>query len=171
MITLVEPREEYLKSYMEACGEYQANGVRGYPFYDAQTQDIFEKYENFRKERNLPAGWVGAHYYWLVDTEEKEFIGEISIRHRLTESLKRYGGHIGYGIRFSPWDQGLGTRMLRLGLEKAKELGISPVLITCDDDNCASAKVMEHNGLTLQDKVINTIDGRTFTTRRYTKTL
>ena len=55
--------------------------------------------------------------------------------------------------------------------EKAKELGISPVLITCDDDNCASAKVMEHNGLTLQDKVINTIDGRTFTTRRYTKTL
>ena len=61
--------------------------------------------------------------------------------------------------------------MLRLGLEKAKELGISKVLITCDDDNYASARVMENNGLTLQDKVTNTIDGRTITTRRYTKTL
>lgn len=171
MITLVEPSEKYLESYMEACREHRANGVQGYPFYDAETQDIFEKYENFRSERNLPPGWVGAHYYWLVDTDKAEFIGEISIRHRLTGSLKRYGGHIGYGVRFSRWNQGYGTRMLRLALEKAKELGISRVLITCDDDNYASAKVMEHNGLTLQDKVTNTIDGRTIITRRYTKTL
>lgn len=99
MIAPAEPGEKYLQSYIEACREYQANGVRGYPFYDAQTQDIFEKYENFRKERNLPAGWVGARYYRLVDTEENEFIGESRIRHRLTERLKRCGGHIGKSER------------------------------------------------------------------------
>ena len=82
-----------------------------------------------------------------------------------------YGVTIGYGIRVSLCNQGLGNRMIRLGMEKAKELGISTVLITCDDDNYASSKVMEHDGLTLQDKILNTIDGRTFTTRRYTKTL
>ena len=63
MITLAEPCEKYLASYMEACREHRANGVQGYPFFDAETQDIFEKYENFRSERNLPPGWVGAHYY------------------------------------------------------------------------------------------------------------
>lgn len=73
MITLAEPCEKYLASYMEACREHRANGVQGYPFYDAETQDIFEKYENFRSERNLPPGWVGAHYYWLVDTDKSEF--------------------------------------------------------------------------------------------------
>jgi len=36
--------------------------------------------------------------------------------------------------------------MLRLGLLKAKELGLEKVLITCHDDNTASAKVIENNG-------------------------
>ena len=61
--------------------------------------------------------------------------------------------------------------MLGLALEKAKSLGISTVLITCDDDNPGSAKVMENNGLVLQDKIANCVDGRTITTRRYTKAL
>lgn len=41
MITLVEPSEKYLQSYMEACREHRANGVQGYPFHGAKTQDIF----------------------------------------------------------------------------------------------------------------------------------
>ena len=45
---------------------------------------------------------------------------KISIRHRLTDDLKRYGGHIGYDVRYSEWNKGYGTLMLRLALEKAK---------------------------------------------------
>ena len=61
--------------------------------------------------------------------------------------------------------------MLALALEKAKERGISPVLITCNDDNLASARVMEKNGFTLEDKVIVFIDGEPVLTRRYWKTI
>ena len=78
---------------------------------------------------------------------------------------------MGYGIRFSEWNKGYGTLMLSLALEKAKNLGIAAVLITCDDDNYASAKVMENNGLALQDKVPNVVDGKAIITRRYTKKL
>ena len=78
---------------------------------------------------------------------------------------------MGYGIRFSEWDKGYGTLMLSLALEKAKDLGIAAVLITCDDDNYALAKVMENNGLALQDKVPNVVDGKAIITRRYTKKL
>lgn len=36
--------------------------------------------------------------------------------------------------------------MLKLVLEKAKELNIDKVLIHCDDDNIASSKVITKNG-------------------------
>lgn len=85
--------------------------------------------------------------------------------------MSRYGGHIGYGVRFSRWNQGFGTQMLALALEEANKLGLSKVLITCDDDNIGSARVMEKNGFLLSDKVENTVDGRSILTRRYLKTL
>ena len=170
-LTLVEPCKRYLQSYLEAYDEYKINGVQTYAFDDARAYNIFEKYDNYRNERNLPPNRVGSDFYWLVDPSRNYFIGEISIRHRLTDALKRYGGHIGYGIRFSEWNKGYGTLMLQLALVKAKHLGISTVLITCDDDNFGSAKVMEKNGLVLQDKVSNIINGQAITTRRYTKAL
>lgn len=129
------------------------------------------KFEQYRLERGLKPGRVGAHFFWLVDDAIGDFIGEITIWHRLTEELSRYGGHIGYGIRFSRWNQGFGTQMLALALEEAKKLGLSKVLITCDDDNIGSARVMEKNGFLLSDKVENTVDGRSVLTRRYRKTL
>ena len=36
--------------------------------------------------------------------------------------------------------------MLRFGLLEAKKIGLEKVLITCDDENIASAKVIENNG-------------------------
>ena len=171
MIVLTVPEEKYLQSYIEAGEENVFNGVKRYVFYDAEKYDIFEKFDVFRNERNLKPGWVGSDFYWLVDEDRNYFIGEINIRHRLTGALERYGGHIGYGVRFSEWNKGYGTLMLRLGLEKARSRGISSVLATCDDDNHASARVMEKNGFVLQDKIANMIDGNAIITRRYVKEL
>ena len=171
MLKLIEPSPAYLPSYKEAIEEYALHGVTAYPFNDPADCDIFEKFENYRYERNLKPNRVGADYYWLVDEEKQRFIGEISVRHRLTEDLRRYGGHIGYGVRVSEWSKGCGTLMLKLALEKAKALGLREILITCDDDNVASARVMEHNGFVLHDKVENQIDGKTILTRRYWKTI
>ncbi|MBU5228026.1 GNAT family N-acetyltransferase [Clostridium senegalense] len=171
MIKLIEANEKYLKSYIEAYDEYEDNHVTTYAFNDARSYDIFVKYDNYKNERNLKPNRVGASYFWLVDDEKDLFIGEISIRHNLTDALLQYGGHIGYGIRYSEWNKGYGTFMLKLALEKAKEMDISRILITCDDDNYASAKIMENNDMVLQDKVENLIDGQKILTRRYWKTL
>ena len=128
---LVEPCEKYLKSYIAAREEYVVKGIERYPFVDTGKCDIFQKFDDYRHERNLKPGYVGADYYWLVDEENNFFIGEICIRHRLTVALLQYGGHIGYGIRYSEWNKGYGTLMLRLGLEKAKDRGmVEEVIIT-----------------------------------------
>ena len=171
MIKLIVPNAEYLQSYMEAYEEYVKNDVSTYSFTDASSCDIFEKFDRYRNERGLPPNRVGEDKYWLVDDEKSFFIVEIAIRHRLNDALAQRGGHIGYGVRYSEWNRGYGTKMLALALERAKELHISPVLITCNDDNPASARVMEKNGFTLGDKIMVSIDGRDYLTRRYWKTI
>ena len=42
--------------------------------------------------------------------------------------------------------------MLAAALPVAYELGIDPVLVTCDTDNAASRKVIESNGGMLEDE-------------------
>jgi predicted acetyltransferase len=41
-----------------------------------------------------------------------------------------------------------------MALPKAKKLGLSRVLITCDDDNIGSQKIIESNGGRLQDTIL-----------------
>jgi predicted acetyltransferase len=163
---LVKPSEKFYKSYIEAIEEYQQNNIDTYDFLEVTKYDIFEKIENMHTGKNLPEGYVKATYFWLVDGDE--FVGEISVRHSLTDSLLRFGGNIGYGIRYSHWNKGIGTIMLSKSLVYARDvLGLSKVLITCNDNNNGSARVIEKNGGILQDKIINNIDGTDRLSRRY----
>lgn len=97
-----------------------------------------------------PPGWVPATHLWYVDGVE--FLGRLSIRHRLTPWLLDYGGHIGYDVRPSARRRGHATAMLRAALPWCRDLGIEPVLVTCDLDNVASRKVIERNGGRLEDQ-------------------
>ena len=172
MIRLISPCEAYLASYIEAYDEYEEySRAAGNPYRNPHAQNLLAYYDDMRNARNLPAGYVGCTTFWLVDDEAHRFIGEIDIRHSLTDHLLRYGGHIGYAVRLGEWNKGYGTRMLSLALPHAKALGISRCLITCDDDNPGSARVMEKNGFVLGDKVPNVIDGQAIITRRYWRTL
>ena len=167
MITLVIPEKRFLPSYTEAFDQYAALGISTYGMTDPRSCDIFEKYENYRLERNLKPDRVGSDYYWLVDDEKDYFIGEVAIRHRLNDALNLRGGHIGYVIRYNEWGKGYGTLMLKLVLDKAKERGLDKVLITCNDSNTASARVMEKNGCILENVI--EVDGQLV--RRYWRTL
>ena len=172
MLRLIEPCAAYLASYAEAYDEYTRYPRRaGNPFRDPRSGDLLAHFDNMRHARNLPAGYVGATTFWLVDEAAQRFLGQIDIRHQLTDSLLRYGGHIGYAVRLGEWNKGYGTQMLALALPRAKALGIERCLITCDDDNPGSARVMEKNGFVLGDKVDNVIGGCPIITRRYWKTL
>lgn len=162
----IVPNKKYYSSYVESIKEFYDHKVDTYKFLDVTKYDIFEKIENFRTGRNLPIKYVKATYLWLVEGDE--FIGEVSIRHELTDFLLCFGGNIGYGIRWSKWNKGYGTIMLSLALKYAKEvIGLNKVLITCNDNNLGSAFVIEKNYGRLQDKIINVIDGVERITRRY----
>jgi predicted acetyltransferase len=88
--------------------------------------------------------YVPQTTYWLFVNERPVGIGRL--RHYLNDHLRRIGGHIGYAIRPSERGKGYGTLILRELLMKAKERGIEAALVTCDEGNIRSMKVIERNG-------------------------
>lgn len=96
-------------------------------------------------------GGVGQTLFWAVD--EDGYIGRLAIRHALNDSLRIFGGHIGYNVRPSRRREGHGTRMLALALPHTRNLGIERVLITCDETNIGSRKIIAANGGVLEKVV------------------
>ncbi|MEN2768966.1 GNAT family N-acetyltransferase [Ornithinibacillus xuwenensis] len=109
----------------------------------------FDNYEGFLKElakRESGLGnWLPSTNYFLVN-EADRVLGMVDIRHELNDFLYRIGGHIGYSVRPSERRKGYATLILAKALEECRELGMDKVLVTCDEDNIGSAKVILHNG-------------------------
>ena len=103
-----------------------------------------ERLKNRAHGEDLPEGYVPESIFWLI--ESNTYIGRISVRHQLTEKLKNFGGTIGYAIRPSERRKGYGKKLLALGLHKAAELGINEVILTCDETNVGSRRIIEANG-------------------------
>lgn len=100
-----------------------------------------------RGER-LDDGFVPNTY--LVGVVGDQIVGRVSLRHELNDFLKRMGGHIGYAVVPSARGKGYAKEMLRQAFVRAKSLGIERVLITCDETNLASRRVVEANGGVLE---------------------
>ncbi len=98
------------------------------------------------KPETCPPNLVTATLFVAVRKTDFGIVGMIDLRHRLNDFLAECGGHIGYSVRPDERRKGYAKRMLALVLEEARGRGISRVLITCDDDNVASARTIEANG-------------------------
>ncbi len=99
----------------------------------------------------LDEKWVHCDFFWITDGDPEEVIGFLAIRHTLNDFLLEEGGHIGYSVRPSRRGEGHATRALALALDRAAELGIDRVLVTCDDDNEPSRRTIERNGGVYED--------------------
>ena len=90
---------------------------------------------------------VPSHLFFLIDSINQKILWAIQIRHHINHpNLIENWGHIGYWVRPSERGKGYATEMLKLSLEKAKELWLEKILLTCDDDNIGSWTVIEANG-------------------------
>ena len=160
-IILVEPdlsyADEIIKYKEESLAESPLiNGSAGLDRFSS-IEVWLEELKKRSCEDTVPKGLVPSSTYLAVREKDNYIVGMIDIRHYLNEYLTQVGGNIGYGVRKTERNKGYAKQMLKLALEKCKELKIKKVLITCDEDNIASEKVILSANAKLED--IRNVDG------------
>lgn len=142
-LKLVEPGMEWQRSYhryIEELGDEER-----YPFpMDFEHHDfaaMLQRIADFAAGKNLPDGYVSSSTLWLVAGDE--LLAVANIRHRLNDSLRYAGGHIGLGVRPSFRGQSLGSYLMQQAINFARQLGIGDVHIHCYKDNLASRGMIE----------------------------
>lgn len=153
---LVEPSEINEKSFTDFIDEIKSAGEDLVPYSLNQKDMDFQTYitelNNESAGKGIPDNWVPASTYFLLD-DENRICGAVNIRHRLNDNLKLGGGHIGYGIRPKARKQSYGTEILKLALEKAIDMGIQKVLVSCYKENVNSARIIQRNGGVLDSEI------------------
>ena len=168
MPELMLPDGRVQLSFLTAMKEFQAEG-RGGPsdghsmlgreikLWGGRWEDpaVFAEYAAWlqadaQEDSPRPEGFVPGTTLWWAEGDE--YLGRITVRHRLTPSLRLVGGHIGYDVRPSARRHGHATLMPAAALPVARGLGIDRALITCVVDNVGSRKVIEANGGVLEDE-------------------
>ncbi len=160
-IILVKPdlsyADEIIKYKEESLKESPLiNGSAGLNRFSS-IEDWLEELNKRSCEDTVPKGLVPSSTYLGVREKDNYIVGMIDIRHYLNEYLTQVGGNIGYSVRKTERNKGYAKQMLKLALEKCKELKIKKVLITCDEDNIASEKVILSANAKFED--IRNVDG------------
>lgn len=161
-IELVAPCEELREALIEYIEEFHQAGEH----YWQGSRDLVRRDfgEFLRQRRNaawgldLAEGHVPWLDYWLV--RGRRVLGSARFRHRLTPALEIEGGHIGYEVRPSERGKGYAKRLLAMLLGLARQFGHRRVLVTCDKDNLASARVIQSNGGVLDSEVASPRSGK-----------
>lgn len=159
MTTLTRPNFELYESWAQCVAEFEAGHIHASAMWlldqpndgsrESLTSLVAAVEANADTSKPAPGNLVHADSYWV--TAGHTVIGFLQLRHSLNEYLLEAGGHIGYSIRPTYRGRGHATRALRLALDRARELKLDRVLVTCDDDNLASIKTIEGAGGLLED--------------------
>jgi predicted acetyltransferase len=163
---LIEPAEQYCEAFLDYVDDFRAAGEPAWSKAEVNEGNFAAHVQRLLAEsrgEGLPDGHVPQSTLWLV--ARGRILGDCDIRWQLNEALEDYGGHIGYGVRPSDRGQGYGTLILRLALDRARELGLRRVLVSCDATNVASSRVIERNRGRLASESYSDRAGRV--TKRY----
>lgn len=152
-IELVRPSVALQDSFLEALEEFQGEGL---PWVldlriDGLRQDFAGFVHRELHKRTLWTKDVPVDETELWGVSDGIYLGRIAIRHALNADLRLMGGHIGYDVRPSWRGKGVATEMLRLAIPIAKEIGIKDALLTCNESNAPSIRVIEKNGGVLKE--------------------
>lgn len=121
-------------------------------FINSVAGKSYEEYEEWSKasaesaeKKEIVDGWkVPQTTFWFL--EDGKPVGFAKVRHFLTEKLLEEGGNVGYGIRPSARNRGLGKQFVGLLKEECRKIGIDRMLLTIRTSNTPSKKVALANG-------------------------
>ena len=145
-LRLVLPTEEYAgeiaayrQEMLDASGSMDGTqGLRGEP----DPLRWIESCRRWQRGEGVPPDRVPATEYLFVRLPEGRVVGMLNLRHYLTEETARYAGHIGYSVRPAERRKGYAKAMLRAALPRARELGLTRVMVSCLAENEPSRRTI-----------------------------
>ena len=143
---LTRAADEYLDSYLEANREASFQEMMEYAELRAIAHvQVTRLVESLQKPfyENMPDE-PAEDILWLID--QGEYIGRVFFYHWLTDEHRQSDGQVDYWIRPSRRGQGYGPLLLRMVLERFRQLGLDRVLISVLSDNAASIHIIEAAG-------------------------
>jgi len=140
-------RESFLCAYEELSDAQKSDWIYLGP--DGSAELIYKRFEEYvamlhDREQIPPPHFVRGRTYWAIDGND--VVGRIGLRFELNAFLANYGGHIGYIVRTSARRRGVASAMLAHVLATPEAKRIGKLLLTCDEDNAASERVIRKNG-------------------------
>ena len=109
-----------------------------------------ENYEDWLAHKYIPHYGLVDEAVFLAFNNNDYLIGISDIRLGTNDFIQTFAGQIGYSVRPSQRRKGYASEILKLTLIEAANYGLSEILITCNEPNIASAKVIEKNGGVLE---------------------
>ncbi len=151
---------EYINEFVEYNSDINGTGsldtmLEGYTFEQALERCL--NMEN--KEYAQKVGRCPGKTFLLIRENDNRIVGSINIRWDLNETMLRFGGHIGYGIRPTERRKGYNKINLYLGMIEAKKLGLEKVMLDCDVNNLGSDRTLKALGGKLERTEIDPSDG------------
>ncbi len=158
MIRLELPSSKHEKQVMELREDFLANGdsmngtagLRGYTSYDKWLKSVRLN----SCEETVEEGLVPATTYLAIREQDDKLVGMIDIRHRLSDYLIQYGGHLGYCVLKSERQKGYAKLMVKFAIKMSREMGLEKILVCCYKANVSSVKTIISNGGILENEII-----------------
>lgn len=150
MLRLLLPNVKYINSVFKAHHEQYQHGEITREIWEETKLEIKDPASFVKVIRDkskgigLAPGQPPFTRYWLIDGDE--YIGTLRLTQNISAKMKYREGNMGYQIRPSKRKKGYGTKILRLGLLKAKNLGLKKIYLNCSKNNIASQAIIEKNG-------------------------
>lgn len=129
--------------------------LEGYTFEQALDMCLKLQDEVYAKK----LGRCQSKTFLLIREDDDRIVGAVNVRWNLIESMKEFGGNIGYGIRPTERRKGYNKINLYLALIEAYKLGLEEVILDCDVNNLGSVKTLEALNGILKKTAIDPYDG------------
>lgn len=169
-LLLIKPTQQLEKELLTYLSDFKDNlddlhGASSLEQFKDMKDWINHLYLYENRDTMPNKSFVPGHQYILIRQSDSKVLGMLHLRLELNDYLLNYGGHIGYSIAPSERKKGYGSIMLKEALHKARDFQLEKVLITCDDDNPGSYKVIENNQGIIENKIFDEATGKDV--RRY----